>query len=308
MLRVARRFVPLAAYPYRGNVGPCVLCGAHDATLVSRYDRRLKRLDTVLCEGCGLLRTDPMPTEAELAEYYRHHYRADYQLAGTTPPRRHLVRMRAEAGRRADLLEPHLPPGARVLDFGCGSGEFLAEGTRRGWRMEGVEPGAAYARHAAGLGLRVYGELPQAAGPFDAVTSHHVLEHLRDPAAALRRLVKVLAPGGLMYLAVPDMGPAPKPAFERLHFAHVHGFVPATLDLLAAGAGLVEDPLVTRNGTLAVYRRGQSALRPDPALAARVRAGLNQVEPLVHVVTLGWIAPTARRLARDVRDSFRRPG
>ncbi len=306
--RLVAGFLPLTPYAYQGRREACALCGSREALPLSRHDRRLKRLTTIVCAGCGLIRTDPMPTEEELAEYYRHHYRADYQLVGSRPPRRHLVRTEAEARRRADLLAPVLAPGARVLDYGSGSGEFLAEAHRRGWRVEGVEPGEAYSAHAQRLGLVVHRELPVGAGPFDAITCHHVFEHLRDPAAALERLVGALAPGGVIYLAVPHMGAAPKPAFERLHFAHVHGFVPETLDLLAARWGLAPDPRFTREGTTAVYARGAAAFRCDPSLAHRVRAGFNMVEPWRHVVTLGWLAPTARRLSRDVRDTFRKRG
>lgn len=305
--RLVSGFLPLTPYPYEGRRDACALCGGTDTLPVSDWDRRLKKLTTVVCAGCGLVRTDPMPTEAELAEYYRHHYRADYQLVGTKPPRRHLVRTQEEARRRAELLAPALPAGARVLDYGSGSGEFLEEGARRGWAMEGVEPGEAYAAHARTLGVTVHPRLPDGAGPFDAITSHHVFEHLRDPLGTLRELVAALKPGGVVYLAVPDMGPAPKPAHERLHFAHVHGFVPGTLDLLAAKAGLVPDARFRRDGTQAVFTRGAAEARPDPALAARVQAGFNRVDPIRHAVTLGWLAPTFRRLSRDVRDTLRKP-
>jgi SAM-dependent methyltransferase len=171
--------------------------------------------------------------------------------------------------------------------------------------MTGVEPGEAYAAHARAAGARVLDALPEAdARGFDAITAHHVLEHLRDPVAVLRALVARLAPGGLVYLSVPDMGPNPRPAFDRLHFAHVHGFVPETLDLLAARAGLVPDGRFARDRTTCVYARGAATARPDPALAARVRAGFHQVSPLRHVLTFGWLAPTLRRFRRDIRDSF----
>ncbi len=84
--------------------------------------------------------------------------------------------------------------------------------------------------------------------------------------------------------------------------------MPETLDLLAARWGLAPDPRFTREGTTAVYARGAAAFRCDPSLAHRVRAGFNMVEPWRHVVTLGWLAPTARRLSRDVRDTFRKRG
>jgi SAM-dependent methyltransferase len=273
---------------------------------LSTYDRRLKRLTSVVCAGCGLIRTDPMPTEAELSVYYRESYRLDYQFVGTKPPRRHLARTRAEATRRVALLAPALFPGARVLDHGAGSGEFLLAGAAAGWEMLGVEPGEAYSDHARGEGARVLPELPPAdAPPFHAITAHHVLEHLRDPVAALRDLVARLAPDGVVYLSVPDMGPSPRPAFDRLHFAHVHGFVPETLDLLAARAGLAPDPRFARERTTAVYRRGPAAAAPDPTLAPRVRAGFHDVSPARHVLTLGWLRPTLRRFGRDLRDTFR---
>jgi len=304
LARLAAGFVPFTPYPYQGRAEACVLCGSREALPLSRHDRRLKHLTTVICAGCGLIRTDPMPTEAELADYYRHHYRADYQLVGSKPPRRHLVRTRAEAARRVALLG--LPAGARVLDYGSGSGEFLEAGQAAGWRMEGVEPGEAYSTHARALGVTVHPALPPGAGPFDAVTAHHVFEHLRDPLAVLRDLVAALAPGGVVYLSVPDMGPNRRPAFDRLHFAHVHGFVPETLDLLAARAGLVPDARFPRERTTAVYARGEARAEPDPGLPGRIRAGFNMTTPLRHVATLGFLAPTFRRLSRDVRDSFRR--
>lgn len=304
-LALVQGILPLLPYPYRGSPGPCMLCGSPHATPVARHDRRLKRLTSVVCDGCGLIRTDPMPSEAELGEYYRSLYRLDYQLVGNKPPRRHVTRTTAEAARRRTLLA--LPAGAAVLDYGSGSGEFLAEGQRAGWTMLGIEPGEAYAAHARGThGVQVLAALPPGAGPFDAITSHHVFEHLRDPVAVLGALVARLKPDGILYLSVPDLGPSAKPAFERLHFAHVHGFVPATLDLLAARCGLVLAPGFDRQGTTAVYRRGAAGFRPDPAVARAVLAGFNQVSPLRHVLTGGFVAPALRRWRRDIRDTLAR--
>ena len=304
-LALLQGLLPLLPYPYTGSHTACALCGATRSLPLAGYDRRLKRLTSVICEDCGLIRTDPMPSDAELSEYYRSLYRLDYQLVGDKPPRRHITRTTAEATRRRAILG--LPPGAMVLDYGSGSGEFLAEGKRAGWEMLGVEPGQAYASYArATHGVNVLDALPDGAGPFDAITSHHVFEHLRDPLGVLRKLVAALAPEGVIYLSVPDMGPSGKPAFERLHFAHIHGFVPATLDLLAAQAGLVLDPRFERQGTTAVYRRGQSELMPDAATAPAVLAGFNLVSPAAHVMTLGFVAPALKRWRRDIRDTFGR--
>ncbi|WP_298952829.1 class I SAM-dependent methyltransferase [uncultured Methylobacterium sp.] len=304
-----RSLVPFTPYPYVGESIACNLCGSGQSVLVAASDRRLKRLRSVACARCGLIRTDPMPTAAELAAYYAGAYRADYQFAfAGGPPRHHLRRAEREAGRRAALLAPVLVPGARVLDFGCGSGEFLAAARARGCEAVGVEPGRDYADHARRRhGVPVCDDLDHphvAAGGFDLVAAHHVLEHLRDPADVVERLAGLLAPGGLLYAAVPDMAATGKPAHERFHFAHVHGFVRETLDLTARRAGLVPDAGYAREGTAAVYRR-TDAPRGElshPGLAGRLAEALRPVDPAVWLVSGAWLAPAVHRNARAIRD------
>lgn len=297
--------LPLVPHRYRGTSIACRLCGSVEASPLARFDRHLKPLRTVVCNGCGLIRSDPMPDEAELAAYYRDRYRLAYQFAGRSPPRRHRARTRAEAQRRVALLAPTLPAGRRVLDFGSGSGEFLAAGEAAGWEMEGVEPGAAYAGQARAEGLRVHPHLADVRGEFDAITAHHVIEHLRDPLVTLREAMRLLKPDGLVYVSVPDMGPSSRPAFDRLHFAHVHGFVPATLDLMMARLDMAPDPRFARDGTTAVFSRRPTPARADPSQARRVLAGFNQVSPWRHALTFAWVRPALARWKRDLRDSLR---
>ena len=160
----------------------------------------------------------------ELAHYYAHAYRADYQLAfAGGPPRHHLNRSAREATFRADLLAPKLKPGARVLDFGSGSGEFLAAVRARGCEAVGIEPGrdyAAYARqHHKVEVLDDASDERFPPGHFDVISTHHVLEHLRDPAVVMERLSRWLKPDGVLYAAVPNMAATGKPPHERFHFA-----------------------------------------------------------------------------------------
>ena len=74
----------------------------------------------------------------------------------------------------------------------------------------GVERSGVAAQHARDqLGLTVdvgeFAELPLPEEGFDCVIFWHVLEHLRDPAAALRRSARLLTPGGLLVVAVPNL-------------------------------------------------------------------------------------------------------
>lgn len=306
-----RHFVPFTGYPYRGAPTACNLCGCEDAVTVAETDRRLKTLKSVACTQCGLIRTDPMPTPDELSEYYATSYRADYQLAFKGgPPRHHLVRSAREAAFRAELLADKLVPGARLLDFGSGSGEFLAAAQARGCEVIGVEPGRDYAAHARKAhGVSVIEEADADAFPagcFDVITTHHVLEHLRDPADVMERLSRWLAPGGVLYAAVPNMAATGKPPHERFHFAHVHGYVRDTFDLLARRAGLVPHERYWREDTTVVYRKTDAppVRLANPGLAERLAAELKPMAPGLYLASGAWIWPAVRRNAKAVRDGL----
>ncbi len=310
-LHLVRHALPFTRYPYRGEGMACNLCGGTETLVVAETDRRLKRLRSVACTGCGLIRTDPMPNAAELDAYYASAYRAAYQFAlGRRPPRHHLNRSRREAVFRADLLAPALRPGARVLDFGAGSGEFLAAARGRGCDATGIEPGRAYGAYArAEHGARVLDRLDDLAPgeSFDVVTVHHVLEHLRDPVDTLVRLAGRLAPGGVLYAAVPNMAATGKPPHERFHFAHVHGFVRETLDRAARRAGLVPHPAYRREDTTVVYRQADASDGPDlptTGLAEDLAAALGTVRPGAYVASGAWLRPMVRRNAKAIRDTF----
>lgn len=316
LLTAARALLPALRYPYAGTPEACVLCGGRHGAVITRLDRRLKPLTTLACTDCGLIRTDPMPTEAELAAYYRALYRLDYQLAPgrKDPPRFHLSRSRRDAEARAALLAPVLRQGARVLDLGAGSGEFLAAAQERGCDVLGIEPGedyARYARRAHQVPVLTQGwteaGLPESS--FDVITANHVLEHLRDPVAALGAIAGWLRPGGVAFVAVPDLGPSRKPPFERFHFAHVHNFVPETLLAAARRAGLEPDPRFPPRGCTLVLRHAEAGPVPAEAVvdrdrAARIIAGFPEVRLARHLLGFRWAAGMARRARRWAADTL----
>jgi len=141
---------------------------------------------------------------------------ADVYLHGHHPSvlASHGVRTAADS---AAYLLPHLRGGQRVLDVGCGPGTItldLAEAVGLSGQVLGVEnvpaPLEQARRNAAARGdHRTRFEpadvmaLPYAARSFDVVHAHQVLQHLPDPVGALREMVRVTRPGGL--LAVRDV-------------------------------------------------------------------------------------------------------
>ncbi len=110
-----------------------------------------------------------------------------------------------------DVFASALPPGARVLDVGCGLGVFLGVARERGLIGTGIDISAtataiAHERfgHDARAGTLEEQRFPDAR--FDLVTLWDVIEHVFDPAALMREVRRVLAPGGLVLLETPDEG------------------------------------------------------------------------------------------------------
>jgi 2-polyprenyl-3-methyl-5-hydroxy-6-metoxy-1,4-benzoquinol methylase len=102
--------------------------------------------------------------------------------------------------------------GKRLLDFGCGKGQFLHWALDYGWQGQGIETGkkrAEFGQNVYGLKintLEYHGGLIDG-GLFDAITLFHVLEHLRNPKAVMEELVKSnLKDGGLLVIEVPNFG------------------------------------------------------------------------------------------------------
>lgn len=102
-------------------------------------------------------------------------------------------------------FSPHLKPGDKVLDFGCGNGGMLRRLKDFGALPEGLEINPAAAAMAREQGFTVFASLDQipADRRFDAVVSNHVLEHVRDPSTTLEQVRLRLRPGGKIILKLP---------------------------------------------------------------------------------------------------------
>ena len=316
LLVMIRNQIPLTGYAYRGEAVACNLCGSQHKLTLCKTDRRLKTLTSVACEQCGLIRTDPMPTDAELDAYYAGEYRLDYQFAlSDKPPQFHLNRSQSEAETRLALLQPALGHGKRLLDFGSGSGEFLALAAKAGHVVQGIEPGESFARHAReAYGVPVqtctWQQAEFAPGSFDIITANHVLEHLREPVSALKQIATWLADDGVLYVSVPNALGRRRRSFQHFHFAHVYNFTPQALIWAGLVAGLEPDPRFEAVGTTIVFRkRAAGAAEPDwgQGQGAAVAAHFEPESALRFLASGRWALDAVHRLRKVLRDGRRRP-
>jgi len=240
----------MAGLNFSGAPKPCPLCRSEAHRVVGLRDRRGAALRTVMCEACGHVFTNPAPDEDELKAYYTERYRSDYKNIAT-PKHKHVLRAGFRAVERLARLRPFLPPPAKVLDVGAGGGEFAYLLTRSGYDAVGVEPNAGYAgfaRQSYGLDIRsgILELVDFELASFDAITMHHVLEHVADPLRALGRIHGWLKPGGVMVVEVPNVASWFHAPRRRFHAAHLHTFNKAGLEDLFTSAGFaVEDLHIT---------------------------------------------------------------
>lgn len=158
------------------------------------------------CAECGLCFLDPMPSPEEIRSYYAKGQFAD-SYAGEYVMGE--VAARNFADDRLARIETLLGRPGKILDIGAAQGAFLALARNRGWAVEGIELDSAAAekarsRHQLQLHTRDLHEIGFPNAAFDAVHMSHVLEHLLDPKATLAEIHRILRPGGVVVIEVPN--------------------------------------------------------------------------------------------------------
>ena len=145
-------------------------------------------------------------------------------------------------------IESALPSrDARILDVGCSTGALLGALTRRGFEdVSGVDPSAesvrlANTRYGVQAQVGVLSSLPVTDDGFDCVCLTGVLEHIWDVDEAIRSVLPLLRPNGIVYIEVPDASRYEDPyvsPFEDFNTEHVNHFSSVQLRTLAARHGL----------------------------------------------------------------------
>lgn len=104
---------------------------------------------------------------------------------------------------------PRLRDGARLLDVGAGSGDYLRLAQSLGWQAVGVDSDPVVVKHATAIGLTVRQGGPEAfldqPASFDAITLNHAIEHMHHPRQTLSYVFELLRPGGFVYMETPNI-------------------------------------------------------------------------------------------------------
>lgn len=280
----------------------CNLCNAAETRHLYTVpdlllDRETVRATLVQCQQCGLVYQNPRPTLAEIGQHYPPEYDPyeDHANSDGTWLRRKAIEY--GLGKRCRYVTRHKEAG-RLLDIGCAAGHFLLGMRMRGeWELYGVElsdevAGIARQRHNLNV---VTGTLEEAGYPdafFDAITMWDVLEHLHDPTGSLREIHRILKPGGLLVIRVPNLASWDAAVFGRYWAGldaprHLYLFTPTTLRRMLQDAGFTvtdEDCGIGGYVTFALsVRFWMTARHIAPAYQRRVRTLL--YHPLTRIAT-----------------------
>jgi SAM-dependent methyltransferase len=241
----------------------CPVCGSIGTRVLAR-DRFDARNRYLRCRSCGsgfsVLRVHDVAETADIhtSEYF-------------TPERKEFREVpAAEAYFLARLLA--LKSSGRLLDVGCGRGRWLRYiRDHSAFDVEGVEPSeeaAEYARKERGLEVRT-GDLASSGYPdvtFDVVYLRNVLEHVAEPRALIGEIRRILKPGGVCAVHIPNDASITNALKRALYRAgcirecgslffplHVNGFTSRSLDLLFRGGGFLRIGLVAISKIQRIY-------------------------------------------------------
>jgi len=173
---------------------------------------QLRNNHLVKCKGCELVYLNPRPTGDNAAEFYREEGYDPFLSLHTQQgllDRAYVLARRQTLRWKKRLVGKLVASGARILDVGCGTGEFLSYLTTN-FNVEGIEPEPEAARWARErFGLKVHtgnlDDAPLDTGHYDLITLWHVLEHVPDPSQVLDTIFRLLKPDGSLLIALPNI-------------------------------------------------------------------------------------------------------
>ena len=182
----------------------CALCG-------ERRGRRLymqAHFPVVKCDGCSLVYADEHFRQSQLQEFYSGDY---YERAYVCHPPEIDAKIANDYVRAFERVERIMGSG-RLLDFGSARGTFLKELQSRGygenWELSGLDINADEVAMGQASGQALTCGTLDSVGfdpeSFDVVTSFSVLEHLQRPLEELKKLHRVLRPGGRLLAIIPS--------------------------------------------------------------------------------------------------------
>ncbi len=188
---------------------PCPLCFHNH----SHHKFKVDGFDIVQCLECGFVYLNLIPDEQNERSTYESYFDSadldDYFKDSDDP---HIRQAYLINERRMQWVQSDHPQG-RLLDVGCGRGFFLKHALDAGFEVEGIElshSAAKYASEHFDVEVHVTNLEHERSlnKQYEVITMWHVLEHFYQPVHVLQQVWNLLAPGGTLFVEVPNLNSA----------------------------------------------------------------------------------------------------
>lgn len=228
----------------------CPWCGSDKAQInLWLKDEFLSKEDFHICEclSCGLLYTMPRPSKDKIGAYYKseEYYSHQENKKGFIPKVYEAVK-KVNLKYKYKLATYGINQG-KLLDIGCGVGDFLHTAEEHEWDCTGVEPSEEakfIARKRIKANVITSDEMEQIPDvTFDLITMWHVLEHVDDLKWQVDQLERLVKPQGRIVIAVPNYKSYDAQFYKELWAAydvprHLSHFNKTTLTKIFKSKGL----------------------------------------------------------------------
>ena len=189
----------------------CPWCGSENAQLhIELKDLFLTQepFKILECKDCGLLYTTPRPNKDEIGKYYKsdEYYSHQENKEGFIP--KVYEKVKSINLKNKYTIATEKTRKGKILDIGCGVGDFLHTMEQHGWEGTGVEPSEeAKAIAKKRIKAQLFSSEEQenlTIGSFDVITMWHVLEHVDALRWQIQQLYRLCKPGGRIIIALPN--------------------------------------------------------------------------------------------------------
>lgn len=288
---------------------PCPICSGKDTV----QELTLNQFNVLRCVSCGVQFSYPQPDDETLASIYSENYFLNDREGIPSSEVNRLKRETARLYVDKLLSIQNGNAGSRLLEIGCGTGDFLIEAQARGFEVSGLEVSAhaaAVANMRLGAAAVSHGHLESISMPeaaFDIIVFSDVVEHVRDPKLFLSLVHRCLRPGGSVFIVTPSTDSWSRKLMRRYwmeyKIEHLFYFNQRSLDLLLRQTGF-RDIEFHRNVKVLSFEYVRAHFRrfPVPAWTPIVEAIGGMLPKIVvsrpvKVVASGMIAIAAKPLS-----------
>lgn len=280
----------------------CPICKSDSVQLFCRtlckrpHGKGEERYSVIRCTVCGFGWTDPQP-DTTIADYYPPDYFGDISKL--------IHDLKADSQRksspwRMELEKTHLveqwAKGGKLLDVGCGPGQFLLALDQPPWLPEGIEQDevATYAIKTLLPELRVWNGSAEAfqgkPDSYDVLTFWHSLEHVIQPREVLQKANTLLREGGHVIISVPNFDSLQALIFRKHWYAldvprHLWHFSPRALEILLNDTGFEVDKQIFFSKAVNFHQWKHSLRLTTTALTGSL-VPYYLLKPILHLLPL----------------------